>query len=54
MRRGEPGVTLRFALTFGLATGRPGLRSPFSLELTHESLFSENMVAHHLRSERHK
>ena len=25
MRRGEPGVTLRFALTFGLATGRPGL-----------------------------
>ena len=25
MRRGEPGVTLRFALTFGHATGRPGL-----------------------------
>jgi len=25
MRMGEPGVTLRFALTFGLATSRPGL-----------------------------
>lgn len=25
MRMGEPGVTLRFALTFCLATGRPGL-----------------------------